>query len=675
MAMRRELDVLGFGGSAALMAATMGGGALGDVGYAFSDVFYSPLGVAAWGVVGWLADETLGVLLPRDTRASLFRRARWAAGTWLGSVGCALLGDRGGWIGAQIAVPLHITLGVGSYALVGAGVYALARSCWPQTVDEMTTQLHATVVRTGKELGGAWQQARQLEAQRRVMRLSASNAGVAPQRQPVRVASVAPKHVSRTRPVSYADIIDVPCEVVSSAPAYQTPVKRPSEATNAHVYRVPNASVLAPSVGTSAPSEAELKRDQNKIWMVLGDHGCIGRPTGKRSIGPVVVTHQVEIAPGNKLSKLAGLTEELSLELGRPVRVAGNVVEVPRADRQTVALRSLVKRGFSALHLPVALGVSATGEPVYFDLAQAPHVLVAGTTGSGKSVGINVMLTSLLLSRTPAELRLVLIDPKRVELSAYRDIPHLLAPVATETADAEAVLSWAVDEMERRYTALESARTKSIEALSLPRIVVVVDEYADLSAQSEDIADHVQRLAQKARAAGIHLVVATQHPIAKTIGTLIKNNVPTRVCFRVANDSASRVVLDEGGAESLLGNGDSLCILPGQTGIVRVHGAFVSDDDVAAVCDAWRSQGRPDYVELDDADAADVQAPRASQRTAQRDLYAIACAHGRESGVMSVRAIMRACSCGYDVAAGLYARMEDAGLLGDPKGKARTFLG
>jgi len=684
MAMRRELDALGFGGSAALMAVTMlpDGGPLGDVGYAFSNIFYSPLGVAAWGVVGWLADETLGVLMPRTTRASLFRRARWAAGTWLGSVACSLLGNRGGWLGADIAVPLHITLGVGSYVLVGAGVYALARSCWPDAVDSMTTQLHATVVRTGRELGGAWQQARQLEAQR-TLHLTAS-AGVAPQRQPVRAATVTPQPFSRTRPIpptqsarpvrSYApaEVIDVVAEVVDSSPAV-------ARYATAATYRVPSVSVLSTQPPAAAPEAHELQRTRNKIGVVLSEHGIGFAPNKAPRIGPVVVTFTVQLESGVQFSKLASRQDEIGHELGVPVRVSGSTVEVPRTDRQTVALRSLMERGFSALHLPVALGVSTTGESVSLDLAKAPHVLVAGETGSGKSVSVNVMLVSLLLSQSPSQLRLLLVDPKRVELSAYRDIPHMLAPVATETSDAVAVLQLAVGEMERRYTLLEQARARDISALGLPRIVLVVDEFADLVSQAPEAMPLTQRLVQKARAAGIHCILATQHPVKKVIDTVIKANVPTRICCRVGSEVASRLVLGEecSDATSLLGNGDSLVILPTNPKPVRVHGAFVSDADVAAVCDAWRAQGGPRYAEVQ-AHAEDEHetAHESVSASAKRDdLYALACAHGRESGVMSVRAIMRACSCGYDAAASLYARMEDEGLLGAPKGKARTFLG
>jgi len=681
--MRRELDVLGFGGSAALLAVTMGGDALGDVGYAFADILYAPLGCAAWGVVGWLADEALGVLLPRSARDALYRRARWAAGTWLGAVACSLLGDRGGWVGLQIAAPLHIALGAGSYVLVGAGVYALARSCWPNAVDSMATQLQATVVRTGAELGVAWKQARQLEA-RRTLALAASN--TAPRtRQTVEGAAAQQNkafdgHLTgKTAQTVYAypDIIDVPCEVVENVSDSRVVL------ASQRNYRVPSVAVLGSQPPAAAPDDREMQRDRHSIGIVLADYELGYAPNNRPKIGPVVLTYAVELRPGVPLAKLEARAAEISHELGRPVRVVGSTVEVPRAERQTIALRPLLERpNFHGGNLGVMLGASTTGEPVSLDLAKAPHALIAGATGMGKSVAINVMLCSLLLSRSPAEVRFVLCDPKRTELAPYRNTPHLLLPVAVETSDIVNALQWCADEMERRYQALEQVAARDIAALGLPRIVVVVDEYADLSAQSDAVEDLTVRLAQKARAAGIHLVVATQHPVAKVITTTIKNNLPTRLCFKVQNDSASRVVLDEGGADALLGMGDSLCILPRQTQPVRVHGAYVSDADVKAVCDAWRAQGGPVYVDRrchggNDVDIAGESA-RSSRPAAARDTdYDRALTWAREAGSVSISSLQRGIGTNFNKAKALVERMDAEGRLGPSThaGRPRPYVG
>jgi len=672
----RELDAVCYAGSGALLAVCMQPYAdlLGGVGDAMAAVFTSPLGVAAWGVPGWLFDEAYGALFPRAARNALFRRFRWFAGTWLGSVACDLLGDRGGWMGHQIGAPLHITLGYGAYGLVGTGLYALVRSCFPHAVDAVASSMVARARETVHALQRDYQTARlQLAAERRVMQLAASN--TAPRTRPT-PSRPSPRPAPRFD--HSAQIIDVPCEVVDNCPTFS------NLEYVAAAYRVPSVSVLAPSAGMEQPSQRDMQSDVRGIARVLGDYqiGYIAPRTSPR-IGPVVLSYAVEIRPGVPLAKLEARAAEISHELGRPVRVVGSTVEVPRAERQTIALRPLLERALreqTSAVLPVMLGVGVTGESVSLDLARAPHVLIAGTTGSGKSVAINVMLCSLLLSKTPNELQLILIDPKRVELSSYRDLPHLLAPVATETGDAVSVLSWCVSEMERRYTALEQARSKSIEALGLPRIVVVIDEYADLSAQSDDVEDLTVRLAQKARAAGIHLVIATQHPIAKVVTSVLKNNVPARVCCRVANDSASRVVLDEGGADALLGMGDSLCILPGQTQPERVHGAYVSDDDVKAVCDAWRAQGTPQYAELSaDRDSyADTAADSRRDKAPARDEdYDRALDYARTAGAVSIPALRKALGIGPQKATRIIERMDREGLLGPRRSPTtpRDFIG
>jgi S-DNA-T family DNA segregation ATPase FtsK/SpoIIIE len=370
--------------------------------------------------------------------------------------------------------------------------------------------------------------------------------------------------------------------------------------------------------------------------------------------GPVVTRFELELAPGVKASKVTNIARDLARSLSMAsVRVVEVIpgkpyigIEVPNANREMVRLIELVEteayRDPKGL-ISMAMGKDIAGRPVLTDLSKAPHMLVAGTTGSGKSVAINAMLLSMLLKYTPAQLRLILIDPKQLELSNYNDIPHLLTPVVTDMKDAASSLNWSVGEMERRYKLLAYMKVRNLEAYNqkvteanergeelydplwrpddsalqqraprlktMPMIVVVADEFADMIMQVGKKAEElIQRLAQKSRAAGIHLILATQRPSVDVITGLIKANIPTRAALRVNSKVDSRTILDEGGAEYLLGHGDMLFLAPGKNEPERVHGAFISDDEVNRVCDAWRERGSPDYVD-DILNAYDEDAP------------------------------------------------------------------
>ena len=344
--------------------------------------------------------------------------------------------------------------------------------------------------------------------------------------------------------------------------------------------------------------------------------------------GPTVTTYEVAPAPGTKVSKVAALVDDLALALSSKVRVLAPIpgksrigFEVPNEVQAPVGLRSLVEDPrFQAFEgaLPVVLGRDTMGQPVYADLATMPHVLVAGATGSGKSVGLNVMLTSLLYRRTPEELRMVMIDPKVVELAPFNGVPHMLLPVVTDMEQAVTALKWAVSEMERRYQLLAKAGTRNIASYNakvareggekLPSIVLVVDEFADLMAQQgKEVEETVARLAQKARAAGMHVILATQRPSADVLTGTIKANFPSRVAFRVSQGVDSRIILDEQGAEKLVGRGDMLVKLNGSE-TQRVQCPWVSEEDVSRVTDALRAQGQPVY---DEAILSPAKSPRA----------------------------------------------------------------
>ncbi|MDE2422372.1 MAG: DNA translocase FtsK 4TM domain-containing protein [Gammaproteobacteria bacterium] len=431
--------------------------------------------------------------------------------------------------------------------------------------------------------------------------------------------------------------------------------------------------------------------------------------------GPVVTRFELELAPGVKASKVTNIARDLARSLSMAsVRVVEVIpgkpyigIEVPNSNREMVRLIELLEtdayRDPKGL-ISMAMGKDIAGRPVLTDLAKAPHMLVAGTTGSGKSVAINSMLLSMLLKYTPTQLRLILIDPKQLELSNYNDIPHLLTPVVTDMKDAASSLNWSVGEMERRYKLLAYMKVRNLEAYNqkineanergeelydplwrpddsalqqraprlkpMPMIVVVADEFADMIMQVGKKAEElIQRLAQKSRAAGIHLILATQRPSVDVITGLIKANIPTRAALRVNSKVDSRTILDEGGAEYLLGHGDMLFLAPGKNEPERVHGAFISDDEVNRVCDAWRERGSPDYVD-DILNAYDEEAPSkgggydASEGDSDRDpLYDDVYAFIMETKKVSASAIQRKFSLGYNRAARIVDSLEEHGVI------------
>jgi S-DNA-T family DNA segregation ATPase FtsK/SpoIIIE len=449
--------------------------------------------------------------------------------------------------------------------------------------------------------------------------------------------------------------------------------------------------------------------------------------------GPTVTTYEVSPAAGTKVSKVAGLADDLALALARKVRIVAPIpgknrigFELPNDKRVKVVLRDLVEdRRFQTLEvpLPVVLGRDILGNPVYADLASMPHVIVAGATGAGKSVGLNVMLLSLLYRRSPEQLRLLMIDPKVVELAPFDRIPHMLLPVVTDMKQAATALKWAVDEMERRYQLFADAGTKNVATYNgwvervvrgdaknpnakvvvardhnglpdeippekgsdegqaplpekLPWIVVVVDEFADLMMQQgKEVEAAVARLAQKARAAGMHVILATQRPSTDVITGTIKANFPTRIAYRVAQKVDSRTILDEQGAEHLLGMGDMLIKLNGTGETKRVQCPWVSEEEVQRVADFLRTQGEPVYDEnilkpRDDDDAA------AEEDDAEQDpLYDDAVRVVADTRRCSTSWLQRKLGLGYNRAARIVETMERRGLVGPANGaKDREVL-
>jgi S-DNA-T family DNA segregation ATPase FtsK/SpoIIIE len=483
---------------------------------------------------------------------------------------------------------------------------------------------------------------------------------------------------------------------------------------------LPPLDLLTPARPSANPTvdKASLERNARLLESVLDDFKVKGAIVEVRP-GPVVTMYELEPEPGIKATRVIALADDIARNMSaisaRVATIPGRSVigiELPNARREAVALHELVGSDAfdQAQGLPIVLGKNIAGDPVVADLAPMPHLLVAGTTGSGKSVGLNCMILSLLYRLTPDQCRMIMIDPKMLELSIYKGIPHLLADVVTEPAKAVRALKWAVEQMEDRYRMMASVNVRSLASFNekvraakakgqtlgrrvqvgydpdtgkpqyeeetldlnpLPQIVVIVDELADLMMTAgKEVEFLIQRLAQKARAAGIHLIMATQRPSVDVITGVIKANLPTRISFHVTSKIDSRTILGEQGAEQLLGKGDML-YMPGGKGTARVHGPFVSDEEVQAVADFWRGQGEPDYIDAVTNDPEgdsgfSMEGAPTGDDSPEDQLYRKAIQHVAQSQKASTSWLQRQMRIGYNSAARLVERMEKDGLVGRP---------
>ncbi|OUL75042.1 DNA translocase FtsK [Paraburkholderia hospita] len=472
---------------------------------------------------------------------------------------------------------------------------------------------------------------------------------------------------------------------------------------------LPTLDLLAPASSDAEPvSEEKLAETGTLIEQRLQEFKVPVTVVGA-SAGPVITRFEVEPALGVRGSQIVGLMKDLSRGLGlTSIRVVETIpgktcmgLELPNAKRQTIRLSEILEANVyqkSTSNLTLAMGKDITGHPVVTDLAKAPHMLVAGTTGSGKSVAINAMIVSLLYKATPEDVRMIMIDPKMLELSVYEGIPHLLAPVVTDMKLAANALNWCVGEMEKRYRLMSAVGVRNLQGFNqklrdaaakekkignpfsltpdapeplspLPLIVVVIDELADLMmVAGKKIEELIARLAQKARAAGIHLILATQRPSVDVITGLIKANIPTRVAFQVSSKIDSRTILDQMGAESLLGQGDMLFLPPGTGYPQRVHGAFVADEEVHRIVEHLKQFGEPEYIEgiLDGpaTDGGGTQDLFGETPDAEADpLYDEAVAFVVRTRRASISAVQRQLRIGYNRAARLVEQMEAAGLV------------
>ena len=701
---------------------------VGWVGASVADALFQLIGVSAYlvpvliGMSGWRWFWTPASPL------SLAQTAGWGLLTVtlmpLASLllpALPLLADRplvtgraGGWIGVLLAQGLHTALGpIGGvivlFTLVAASLMLITAVSVPtlmaavaRSARELTTQARSLAL-IRREQAKRWRH----EAQVRAARLATG----APEQ---------PKIVENAPP---------PSAVKAEQKAFEF------MQTSSTRYQLPPFTLLAdPSAGSRKTTREELLVNSQLLEKRLLDFGIAGRITQVHP-GPVITMYEFEPAPGVKLNRITGLADDLALAMKAiRVRIVAPLpgkstvgIEIPNSSREEVTLKEILSSSAheaSRSKLTLAVGKDTIGSPVVADLAAMPHLLIAGTTGSGKSMALNAMILSLLFSARPDEVKLLMIDPKLLELNAYDGIPHLLAPVIVNPKEAASALQQVVTEMQRRYRLLAERGTRNVDsynkslsasggvpdgaaggkgaakspakpdqaqaaaalterdapasdqpapAAPLPYIVVVIDELADLMlVASHEVEDAIARLAQMARAAGIHLIVATQRPSVDVITGVIKANFSARVSFQVSSKVDSRTILDANGAEQLVGKGDMLFMMPGGSALNRYHGAYVSEQEIKSVVDFIKKQAAPNYT-LQIASAASAEQGDSAERDA---LYAQAIDLVISTGQASASFIQRRLRVGYPRAARMIEMMEEDGLVGPASGsRPRQVLG
>jgi S-DNA-T family DNA segregation ATPase FtsK/SpoIIIE len=764
---------------------------VGPVGSLCARGLVSVVGIVAWGLP--LELMLLGIPLVRG-RQSPATPGRIAGDLLLAVVTAALLQvgspsrtafgthPAGGVVGelfGELARSLFSTagsflVGFACLGLILIGRAAFSFIAFARLVAALATRVGGWTAAASRAVREAWRQARALELERREIERIASEPHIDTSPKDHAIVAALPLEVDEGIAETLASDPPAPLDPLAPSPADSAPgkeIKAEPIATAAEAFpgkarrakksptivdtsaalakeaaptghrRLGASSFELPSVNflvaeKTDPSLAidrdKLLANANKLVETLAHYGVQGKVEDILP-GPTVTTYEVSPAAGTKVSKVAGLADDLALALARKVRIVAPIpgknrigFELPNERRVKVVLRDLIEdRRFQTLDvpLPVVLGRDILGNPVYADLASMPHVIVAGATGAGKSVGLNVMLLSLLYRRSPDELRLLMVDPKVVELAPFDRIPHMLLPVVTDMKQAATALKWAVDEMERRYQLFADAGTKNVATYNawvervargqaknpnarvvvakdhnglpdeipaekgsdeghaplpekLPWIVVVVDEFADLMMQQgKEVECAIARLAQKARAAGMHVILATQRPSTDVITGTIKANFPTRIAYRVAQKVDSRTILDEQGAEHLLGMGDLLIKMNGTGETKRVQCPWVSEEEVQRVTDFLRTQGDPVYDDniLKPRDDEDEQS---EEGDAEKDpLYDDAVRVVADTRRCSTSWLQRKLGLGYNRAARIVEMMERRGLVGPANGaKDREVL-
>ncbi len=734
--------------------------AIGALGAWFVDVLFRCLGQAVWilpaelGLLSYrlfrkreslLGLHTIGAtfaLLVLGSAAShVFIDTRLSGGILgelVGEMMLSVLGDAGALIATATLISIVILL---------RSPYApseLAALSW-----ELIRKLGTKLVLLGMKLREAWQEAKEIE--QTIAEEEAANGPTIvapPERSNESDDADEDEDEAEVEDDEVDEIDDDEPSAIVKKPRKKKKSDGPRVVAPQNVSEPSHGKIIQPSGPFLCPPTRILSKSPHKELRIdpavlrdnaarleekLQAYGVHGR-VDEIHPGPVVTMYEFEPKSGTKISKIAGLADDLAMALAaQKVRIVAPIpgkarvgFELPNDTRQTVYLRDVLEDGRwerTDGSLPIALGRDIGGQPVYGDLAKMPHLLVAGATGAGKSVGLNVMLCSLLQKKSPEEVRFLMIDPKVVELAVFDGIPHMLLPVVTDMNKAALALKWAVDEMERRYQLFADAGARNIKSYNtkvqkvldgelapeklapsragkviakgahgeevlldpsdgelpdavnespdkLPFVVVVVDEFADLMmVAAKDVEAAIARLAQKARAAGIHVILATQRPSVDVITGMIKANFPARVAFKVSQREDSKTILGRTGAEHLLGMGDMLMIPPGSSDLKRVHSAYISEDDVREMCDFLRAQGKPVYDE-------DILKPREDDgdalggNSSDDPLYDRAVRVVADAGYCSISHVQRKLGIGYNKAANLVEKMEQEGVVGPPSKKA-----
>lgn len=503
----------------------------------------------------------------------------------------------------------------------------------------------------------------------------------------------APRYTSApSKPKSVIDSVKPDIEPAKPTPAVIAPPPTASEPSASGQYTLPPLSLLKKATKLRSLKATKELSDNARLLEETLDNFGVGAKVVNACQGPAVTRYELEPAPGVKVSRIVNLSDDIALKLAAPgVRIEAPIpgkaavgIEVPNKEVSSVPLREVLESDLfqhASSRLTVALGKEITGMPVIADLAKMPHLLVAGATGSGKSVCINTLIVSILFKARPDEVKFMLIDPKVVELSNYNGVPHLLTPVVTDCKKAAAALRWAVQEMERRYALFAAAGVRDIARYNdmnaddrLPLIVIIIDELADLMMVAPvDVEDAICRLAQMARAAGLHLVLATQRPSVDVITGTIKANVPSRISFAVSSQVDSRTILDMAGAEKLLGKGDMLFYPVGAAKPARVQGAFIADNEVEDLVNFLKKESEPEYTE--GVTNYEEFGDKRAKESFEDDLLEEAVRMVLETGQASVSMLQRKFRIGYTRAARLIDTMEEMKIVGPNIGsKAREIL-
>jgi len=722
---------------------------LGRPGAVASDLLMQIFGLASIVIVIPVAFWGWRLITHRALDREWLRLIMWIAAIVLAAAFASCLPKSGGWplptglggvIGdALLKMPAYVlgpvsglnriglagATGIASLVLIGGalGFGFGPRRSLAETIHREAEEFEQEEERTSISLG--WLVHTLLSLRARLWRFITRRAAGRSENRPATHARdrIEPGMAARRRAVVEQDEDEEEYEDDEPAPRARKPkVQKPIPVRRSSSgYALPPLTLLTAARASDrfAPSTEEIEENAESLETVLEDFGVKGEIIDARP-GPVVTLYELEPAPGIKSSRVIGLADDIARSMSaisaRVAVVAGRNaigIELPNENREKVYLRELLSLpdfNNSPTKLPLCLGKTIGGEPVVVDLARMPHLLIAGTTGSGKSVAINTMILSLVYRLKPEQCRLIMIDPKMLELSVYDGIPHLLTPVVTDPKKAVVALKWAVKEMEERYKKMSKLGVRNIDGYNarideaksnretltrtvhtgydkesgeaiyeqeeldlapLPFVVVIVDEMADLMmVAGKDIEGAIQRLAQMARAAGIHVILATQRPSVDVITGTIKANFPTRISFQVTSKIDSRTILGEQGAEQLLGQGDMLYMAGGGR-ISRVHGPFVADDEVEKVVRHLKSQGQPEYLEAvtrsdeEDEDGAVFDATDMGGGEGN-DLFKQAVAIVKRDRKASTSYIQRRLQIGYNRAATLMERMEEEGIIGQP---------